>query len=111
MLKNEWELAVQTLSMQNPTGRGPRLGWKTIYISLTDEGGYAAANSFYQSDKMNSVLTGKTSREKHFQLAEWAMQHPKRFGLVRARAWKHILAERLRDMEAAARGGNLYPMF
>jgi hypothetical protein len=88
-----------------------RIGWKSFHIALTDEGGYTAANSFYQSDRMNSVLTGKTSREKHFQLAAWAAANPKRFGLVRVRAWKRILAERFRDMEAAARGGNLYPMF
>lgn len=111
MTRSEWDQAVSTVSKLSATGRGPRIGWKSLHDALADEGGYAAANSFYQSDRMNSVLTANTSRARHIQLAEWAMQHPKRFGLVRARAWKHILAERLRDMEAAARGGNLYPMF
>lgn len=107
MLKNEWDEAVKAVT----TSLGPRTGWKSLYLAMTDEGGHAAAQVLYQGSKMDRVLTAKTSRERHHQLAEWVIHgNTGRFARIRARAWRRIMNERLREMEAAARGGNLYPV-
>jgi hypothetical protein len=110
MMTNEWQNACRKIAAQFKRGAGGPLGYASSYLALVDEGGVDAAQALYQSSGTDRVLTAPTSAGKHAQLAEWVMysdEGRKRFARLRAIAWRRIMTQRLRDVERAARQGDL----
>ena len=107
MLTGEWISAAKHVTEQMHMLR-PNRQWKILFECMTDAGGQIAAQQLYQGNKMDKTLTSKTSANRHIQLAEWVITNQSRFARLRARAWKHILQEHIKDMEAAARGGIMH---